>query len=64
MGGSMVFVVIIATLVTMKASTTVAARIAAVITTRVATSIAIYSFFFLITRLTQQVYAPIYYRFQ
>ncbi|MHC9540177.1 MAG: DUF2837 family protein [Vulcanimicrobiota bacterium] len=59
MGGSMLFVVIIATLVTMKASTTVAARIAAVITTRVATSIAIYNFFFLITRLAQQVYAPI-----
>jgi len=58
-GGSILFVVIVATIVTMKASTTVAARIAAVLTTRVATAIAIYNFFFLITRLAQQVYAPI-----
>jgi hypothetical protein len=58
-GGSIIIVAIMATVVTMKASTTVAARIAAVITRRVATAIAIYNFFFLITRLAQQIYAPI-----
>lgn len=57
--GSLVILVIFATIVTLKASTTVAARIAAVMTLRVATAIAIYNFFFLITRIAQQIYAPI-----
>jgi len=59
MEGSLLLLVVMSIIVTMKASTTVAARIAAVITGRVATAIAIYNFFFLITRLAQQVYAPI-----
>jgi hypothetical protein len=59
LGGSVILLVAMAIIVTMKASTTVAARIAAVITGRVATAIAIYNFFFLITRLAQQIYAPI-----
>lgn len=46
-------------LVTMLASTTVVSRISAVATRRVATAIAVYNLFFLVTRLAQQVYAPL-----
>lgn len=45
--------------VTMLASTTYAARVSAVVTRRVAMALAIYNLFFLVTRLAQQVYAPI-----
>ncbi len=41
------------------ATTTVASRVSAVITRQVASALAIYNFFFLITRLAQQVYAPV-----
>ncbi|HPZ08712.1 MAG TPA: DUF2837 family protein [Candidatus Eremiobacteraeota bacterium] len=58
-GGSLVTVVIISIIVSILASTTVVSRISAVMTRRVATAISIYNFFFLITRLAQQVYAPI-----
>lgn len=44
--------------VTMLASTTYAARVSAVVTRRVAMAMAIYNLFFLVTRLAQQVYAP------
>jgi len=44
--------------VTMLASTTYAARVSAVLTRRVAMALAIYNLFFLVTRLAQQVYAP------
>ncbi len=40
------------------ASTSYSSRISAVITRNVATAIAIYNFFFLITRLSQQIFAP------
>ena len=46
-------------LVTLLASTTVASRVSAAITRNVATALAVYNFFFLVTRLAQQVYAPI-----
>ncbi|MDQ7822885.1 MAG: DUF2837 family protein [Candidatus Eremiobacteraeota bacterium] len=57
--GNIALLVLFNAIVTMKASTTVSARIAAVLTRRVATAIAIYNFFFLITRIAQQIYAPI-----
>ena len=57
--GSLITVVLIAIVVSTLASTTVISRISAVMTKRVATAISIYNFFFLITRLAQQVYAPI-----
>lgn len=57
-GFNLTIIVIFSTIVTLKASTTVASRIAAVTTKRVATALAIYNFFFLITRVAQQVYAP------
>lgn len=41
------------------ATTTVASRVSAVLTRQVASALAIYNFFFLITRLAQQVYAPV-----
>jgi hypothetical protein len=59
MSGSLIVVIFFSIIVTLKASTTYAARIAAVLTRRVATAIAIYNFFFLITRIAQQIYAPI-----
>jgi hypothetical protein len=46
-------------LVTLLASTTVASQVSAAITRNVATALAVYNFFFLVTRLSQQVYAPI-----
>jgi hypothetical protein len=46
-------------LVTLLASTTGLARVAAVLTRRVATALAVYNLFFLITRLAGQIYAPL-----
>ncbi|MBI2267265.1 MAG: DUF2837 family protein [Armatimonadetes bacterium] len=57
--GNLGLVVGINALVTLLASTTVVSRISAVITRRVATAIAIYNLFFLVTRLAQQIYAPV-----
>lgn len=51
-------VVLLNALVTLLASTTVASRVSAVLTRRVATALAVYNLFFLVTRLAQQVYAP------
>lgn len=56
---SMWMVVILNVLVTLLASTTVVARISAAVTGHVMTAFAVYNFFFLITRLAQQVYAPV-----
>lgn len=52
-------VILLNAVVTMLASTTYAARVSAVITRQVQTALVVYNFFFLITRLSQQVYAPI-----
>lgn len=52
-------VVALNALVTLLASTTVASRVSAVVTRRVATAIAVYNLFFLVTRLMQQVYMPV-----
>lgn len=46
-------------LFTLLATTTVASRVSAVLTRQVASALAIYNFFFLITRLAQQIYAPV-----
>ena len=43
---------------TILASTTYASRISAVVTRKVAVALAVYNLFFLVTRLSQQVYAP------
>jgi len=58
-GADLLLVIMINILVTMLASTTVVSSVSAVITRRVATAIAVYNVFFLITRLAQQVYAPL-----
>ncbi len=58
-GGGLITVVMIAIMVSTLASTAVVSRISAVMTKRVATAISIYNFFSLITRLAQQIYAPI-----
>lgn len=58
-GGSLIIIVTLSVLVAALSSTAVVSRISAVITRRVATAIAIYNLFFLITRLAQQIYAPI-----
>jgi len=57
--GGLWVVVAINALVTLLASTNHVARVSAVLTRRVATALAIYNVFFLVTRLTQQVYAPV-----
>jgi len=44
---------------TIVASTTYASRVSAVVTRQIALALAIYNFFFLLTRLSQQVYAPL-----
>lgn len=44
---------------TILASTTYASRVSAVITRKVAVALAVYNLFFLITRLSQQVYGPL-----
>lgn len=51
-------VVLLNVLVTLLASTTVASRVSAVVTRRVATALAVYNLFFLVTRLATQVYSP------
>lgn len=53
------FVVLLNVIFALLASTTYSARVSAVLTHRVATAIAVYNLFFLITRLAGQVYAPI-----
>lgn len=53
------FVVLLNVIFAMLASTTYSARVSAVLTRRVATAIAVYNLFFLVTRLAGQVYAPI-----
>ncbi|MFH1454366.1 MAG: DUF2837 family protein [Armatimonadota bacterium] len=58
-GGSIALVVSLAVLVAVLYSTTAVSRVSAVVTKRVATAIAVYNLFFLITRLAQQIYAPI-----
>lgn len=52
-------VVALNALVTLLASTTVVSRVSAAVTGRVATALAVYNLFFLVTRLAQQVYAPV-----
>lgn len=59
MAGSIIPLILFNVIVTLKSSTTYSSRIAAVITGRVATAFAIYNFFFLITRIAQQIYAPV-----
>lgn len=51
-------VVMLNVFVTLLASTTVASRVSAVVTKRVATALAVYNLFFLATRLATQIYAP------
>ena len=55
----LMLVILLSVFVTALSSTTVVSRISAAITLRVATAFAIYNLFFLITRLAQQIYAPI-----
>lgn len=57
-GGNLSFVVFLAVVVAVLFSTSVTSRISAAFTGRVATAIAIYNLFFLITRVAQQIYAP------
>jgi len=56
--GNFILLTIFNAIVMLKASTTYSSRISAVITKNVATAIAIYNFFFLITRIAQQIFAP------
>lgn len=58
-GGNLLTVVILAAFVAVLSLTTVVSRISAVNTRMVATAIAVYNLFFLITRVAQQIYAPI-----
>jgi hypothetical protein len=58
-GGGLILILIFQMLMEMLATTSPTARVAAVHTRRVASAFAIYSFFFLFTRMTQQVYAPL-----
>lgn len=55
---SFIFLVIFNVLIMLKSSTAYSARISAVITRNVATAMAIYNFFFLVTRVSQQIFAP------
>jgi hypothetical protein len=57
--GSVWVVVGLNTLMLLLASTTYAARVSAVVTKQVQTALVVYNFFFLVTRLSGQVYAPI-----
>ncbi|MBT9583393.1 DUF2837 family protein [bacterium] len=41
------------------ASSAISSRVSAVLTGRVATALSIYNFVFLVTRLAQQIYAPV-----
>ncbi len=56
--GNCIILAIFNALVMLKSSTTYASRISAVMTKSVATAIAIYNFFFLLTRISQQIFAP------
>lgn len=58
MTGNYIILAIFNALVMLKSSTTYSSRISAVKTRSVATAIAIYNFFFLLTRLSQQIFAP------
>lgn len=58
-GGNIWTLVALNALLTLLASTTYAARVSAVITRQVATALAVYNLFFLITRLSAQVYGPL-----
>lgn len=57
--GSLLPIVILNIFLTMCSSTTYASRVSAVVTREIASALAIYNFFFLVTRLAQQVYAPL-----
>lgn len=57
-GLSLSSVVLLNVFVTLLASTTVASRVSAVTTRRVATALAVYNLFFLVTRLATQIYSP------
>lgn len=52
-------VAVLNVLVVLLASTSVVSRVSAVLTGDVATALAVYNLFFLVTRLAQQVYAPV-----
>lgn len=56
---SMWLVIVLNVIVSCLMVTTLSSRVAAVVTRSVATSLAIYNVFFLVTRLTTQVYAPV-----
>lgn len=56
--GNFIVLAIFNAIVMLKSSTTYASRISAVLTKSVATAIAIYNFFFLLTRISQQIFAP------
>ncbi|MFN8608604.1 MAG: DUF2837 family protein [Vulcanimicrobiota bacterium] len=57
--GSVLPIIALNVLITTCSSTTYAARVSAVMTRQVALALAVYNFFFLVTRLSQQVYAPL-----
>lgn len=59
MSQNMWLVVSLNALVSLLMTTSLSARISAVTTRRIATALAIYNVFFLVTRLTTQIYAPI-----
>jgi hypothetical protein len=59
LAGGILAMVLLNALVTLLASSTYAARVAAVVTGRVATALAIYNLFFLVTRLAGQIYFPL-----
>ena len=57
--GSLWVLVVLNIVVTLLSSTTYASRVSAVVTGHVATALSIYNLFFLVTRLAQQIYAPV-----
>ncbi|MBI3925070.1 MAG: DUF2837 family protein [Armatimonadetes bacterium] len=57
--GSLWLIVLLNVLFALMASTTYSSRVSAVVTRKVASALAIYNLFFLITRLAGQIYAPI-----
>ena len=59
MSQNMWLVISLNALVSLLMTTSLSARISAVTTRRIATALAIYNVFFLVTRLTTQIYAPI-----
>ncbi len=58
-GGGLWSLVLLNALLTLLAATTYASRVSAVATRQVATAIAVYNLFFLVTRLSGQIYAPL-----